>query len=171
MLKIDNWSKQHVHDVMQELLYSFNYMWFLMENWIGKHCPEKLETEEFKQLAETFGSYEAKRLEKTVDQDTAGIDRLIAFLKHSHWCAFEDIELTRVSDTELRMRTLNCTAQKAARKWGMDFYDCGSAGLRLRKSFFSQINPKAEVRRSYTPPEARPEELPEEVSCEWIISI
>ncbi|MFP4194449.1 MAG: DUF6125 family protein, partial [Desulfobacterales bacterium] len=163
--------KQQVHEVMQELLYSLNYMWFLMEGWIGKNCPEKLDTEEFKQLGETFGSYEAKRLEKTVDPETKGLDRLEAFLKRSHWCAFEDIEITRLSETELRMRTLNCTAQKAARKWGMEFYECGDAGLRLRRGFFTRINPKAEVRRIYTPAEARPEELPKEVSCEWIISI
>ncbi|MFW6011894.1 MAG: DUF6125 family protein [Desulfosalsimonas sp.] len=171
MLEIENWDKQQVHDVMQELLYSFNYMWFLMESWIAKHCPEKLYTEEFNKLGETFGSYEAKRLEKTVDPEVKGLDRLEAFLKHSHWCAFENIEITKLSDTKLRMRTLNCTAQKAARKWGMEFYDCSEAGLCLRRGFFSQINPEAEVRRTHTPPDDRPANLPEEVSCEWIISI
>jgi hypothetical protein len=171
MLKIDQWDKQQVHDVMQELLYSFNYMWFLMEDWIKQQCPEKLNTEEFRQISETFGFYEAKRLEKTVDPELQGLDQLIAFLKHSHWCAFEDIDLRVLSDTELRMRTRNCTAQKAAQKWGMDCYDCSHTGLRLRKGFFAQINPGADVRRIYTPPDARPEGLAPEVSCEWVISI
>lgn len=171
MFQIQDWSKQQVHDVMQELLYSLNYMWFLMEDWIKQQCPEKLDTEEFHQLSEAFGSYEAKRLEKTIDPTAKGLDRLAAFLKHSHWCAFEDIDLTRLSERELLMQTRNCTAQKAARKWGMDCYDCSQTGLRLRRGFLRQINPEAAVQRIYTPPEPRPENLPEEISCQWKISI
>ena len=171
MLEIENWSKQQVHDVMQELLYSFNYMWFLMENWIEQQCPGKRDTEAFHQLGETFGSYEAKRLEKTVDPNIQGLDRLVAFLNHSHWRAFEDIELKPLSDRELRMRTRNCTAQKAAQKWGMDCYDCSQAGHRLRRGFFRQVNPAADVQRIHSPPDDRPEDLPDEVSCQWIISI
>ncbi|MFW6334395.1 MAG: DUF6125 family protein [Desulfosalsimonas sp.] len=171
MLEIKNMTKQQVHDVMQELLYSFNFMWFLMEEWIRTNCPEKSETEEFRQLAETFGSYEAKRLEKTVDPELQGVDRLTAFLKHSHWCAFENIEITTLSGSQLRMRTLNCTAQKAAKKWGHEFYDCSESGLRLRESFFSRADPRASVRRVFTPPQEKPEDAPEEASCEWIISL
>lgn len=171
MLEIEDWSKERVHAVMQELLYSFNYMWFLMEQWITQNCPDRIESEEFQKLAETFGAYEAKRLEKTVDPDIRGVDRLIAFLKHSHWSAFEDLELTKLSDEQLRMRTRNCTAQKAAQKWGMDYYDCGRAGLRLRSGFFSRIHPGAEVRRVFTPPDEKPADAPTEASCEWVISI
>lgn len=171
MLEIKEWNKEQVYAVMQELLYSFNYAWFLMEGWIRQNCPEKADTESFHQIAETFGSYEAKRLEKTIDPGITGIGRLIAFLKHSHWCAFEDIELKKLSDRQLRMRTRDCTAQKAAQKWGEAHYDCSRTGLRLRKGFFSRLHPGTTVERVFTPPDPRPEQTPSPVSCEWIITL
>jgi transcription termination factor NusB len=171
MLEIENWSKERVYTVMRELLFSFNYMWFLMEDWIKQNCPEKINSKDLQKVSETFGTYEAKRLEKTVNEKKEGIDRLIQFLDHSHWRVFEDIDLTKLSDRQLRMRTFGCTAQKAAKKWGMECYNCSEPGFRLRQGFFAQINPTAQVTRIYTPPDERPTEIPKEVSCEWRISI
>jgi len=171
MLDIENWSKERVHAVMLELLVSFNYMWFLMMEWLKQNCPGKIDSEDFQKLSETFGMYEAKRLEKTVNEKKDGVEELIQFLEHSHWQVFENIHLAKISDKQLRMRTHGCTAQKAARKWGMEYYDCGKSALRLRQAFFAQINPTAQVTRIYTPPDERPAEIPQEVSCEWRISI
>jgi len=171
MFEYEGWSKERLHTVTRELLFSFNYMWFLMEEWIRRNCPEKLQSEDFQKMSEEFGAYEAHRLAKTVDETSAGVDRLVRFLKHSHWCAFEDIELTILSDRRLRMRTLGCTAQKAAKKWGMDHYDCGRGALRLRQGFFRRIDPTARVSRVFTPPDEKPALAPAETSCEWMIEI
>ena len=171
MFQKDQWSKDHLFRVMMELLYSFNYMWFLMEEWIKTNCPDKLESNDFLKLSEEFGSYEALRLTKVVEAKDEGVERLVEFLKRSHWCAFEDIEITRLSDTELSMRTMGCTAQKAAQKWGMEYYECGSGGLVLRQGFFKKIDPTAQVERIFTPPDTRPEDCPRETSCEWLITI
>jgi hypothetical protein len=62
MLETENWSKERVYTVMRELLFSFNYMWFLMEDWIKQNCPEKINSEDLQKVSEIFGSYEAKRL-------------------------------------------------------------------------------------------------------------
>ena len=51
--------------MMREVLFSFNYMWFLMYEWAKKNCTEKIEGEEFQNLSEEFGRYEAQRLEKS----------------------------------------------------------------------------------------------------------
>ncbi len=171
MLEIENWNKERVHAVMRELLFSFNYMWFLMEDWIKQNCPDKINDEGLQKLSEIFGGYEAKRLEKTIDEKKEGIDRIIQFLDHSHWRVFEDIDLTRISDRQLRMRTLRCSAQKAAKKWGMDCYNCSTPAARIRRGFFEKINPTAQVTRIFTPPDQRPAGVPEEVSCEWRITI
>jgi hypothetical protein len=69
------------------------------------------------------------------------------------------------------MRTLDCSAQNAARKWGMEYYDCRAGGLRIRRGFFEGINPRAKVQRIFTPAEARPEDTRPTVSCEWRISL
>ncbi|MBN2033268.1 MAG: hypothetical protein JW836_08335 [Deltaproteobacteria bacterium] len=171
MLQIDQLSKDQVHSVMLELLYSLNYMWFLMEDWIKNNCPEKVGREDFLNLSQQFGRFEAKRLEKTIQGKPEGVDRLIRFLKHSHWCAFEQIEITKVSDIAMRMRTLNCTAQRAAKKWGMECYECGPGGLKIRSGFFGWIDPRARVTRVFTPPQEAGEGIPPNVSCEWLVSI
>lgn len=171
MFDIDDWSKEKVHDVMHEVLFSFNYMWFLMESWAKEHCPEKADSEAFLKLSDEFGRYQAQRLEKVVDGGLTGVDRLAEFVRHSHWCAFEEIELTPLSEERLRMRTLGCTAQKAARKWGVSHYDCGQTGLRLRASFFSRVIPTAQVERVFTPPDDRPQGAPAEAACEWLITV
>ncbi|MFO8111229.1 MAG: DUF6125 family protein [Desulfosalsimonadaceae bacterium] len=171
MFDIEKWNKEETYAVMLELLYSFNYMWFLMEGWVKTHCPEKADSEAFRVLSEQFGAYQAKRLEKTITEPVEGIDRLTAFLRHSHWFAFEDITLEKLSDTRLRMRTSGCTAQKAAKKWGMDHYACGDGGFRLRKGFFTRVDPSATVTRVFTPPDEKPADIPDDISCEWIIAI
>ncbi len=171
MLEIEKWEKDYVYRVMQALLYSFNYMWFLMEDWARENCPEKAGSESFDQLSQDFGAYQAKRLGKTIEAPAEGVEKMIQFVRHSHWCVFEDIELTKLSETELRMRTRNCTAQKAARRWGMPYYDCSRGGHRLRQGFYAHINPAARVTRVYTPPDERPADFPQEVSCEWRITI
>jgi hypothetical protein len=171
MFDIENWDKDHTYKVMRELLYSFNFMWFLQEGWVQENCPKLAEGESFQRLSEDFGAYQAKRIERILDDPGKGVDRLVAFLRHSHWFAFEDIDLFKVSESELRMRTLNCTAQKAAKKWGMDCYDCSESGRRLRQGFFAHVDPTAEVTRTHTPPDKRPPDLPDDVSCEWRITI
>jgi len=171
MFPVDTWSKERVYDVMIELLYSFNYMWFLMEDWVKKNCPEEEALEGMLALTDEFGAYEAKRLAKTVEEGPEGIDRLIRFLEHSHWYAFENIEVTKLSDTTARMTTTECSSQRAAKKWGMEYYDCGSSALRLRSSFFRWVDPRARITPEFTPPEEKPEEFPSDTSCSWIISI
>lgn len=171
MLEIENWSKAQTHGIMMELLFSFNYMWFLMEGWAKANCPEQANSEEFRKLADQFGAYQAKRIGKTITEPLEGLDRLVAFLKRSHWFAFEDIKLENLSDKKLRMRTAGCTTQKAAKKWGMDHHACGDAGIRLRTSFLTHVNPSVKVSRVFTPPDEKPADTPEEISCEWIITI
>lgn len=50
MLDIEGLSKDTVYNVMRELLYSFNYMWFLFEEVVKRTHPEGLESEEFRRL-------------------------------------------------------------------------------------------------------------------------
>ena len=171
MFQIEQWSKERVHNVTMELLYSFNYMWFLAEEWIKKNCPEDVAREGMLHLTDEFGAYEARRLEKTVPKDIEGIDRLIRFLEHSHWCAFEDIQITKLSDTSMRMSTVNCTSQLAAKKWGMEYYDCGTVALRLRTAFFKRINPAARVTPILTPPDKAADDFPSQTACAWLITI
>lgn len=171
MLEIERLSKEMVHDVMRELLYSLNYAWFEIEEWLKQRYPTAMASDEFQRLYERFGAYEARRLSKFIDRSAGEVDALIELLKLSHWPAFEDIEIEKLSETRFKMRTIDCTTQKAAQKRGMSHYACGSTGHLTRSGFFAEFNPKAKVKRIFTPPDCRPEGTPEKASCEWLVSI
>ncbi len=170
MLDIGKLSKDSVYGVMRELLYSFNYAWFLMEDWIRKNNPD-INNEGLLGLTEEFGAYEAKRLSRVLDTSEEGIERLIHFLNHSHWKVFEDIESERVSERSFSMKTLDCSTQKAAKKWGMGYYDCSEQGCRIREGFFREIDPGVRVERIFTPPDEKIDGSDKRISCEWLITL
>jgi len=171
MLNISAIKKDTLYNVMLQQLYSLNYMWLRFEDFIRLKAPEVYMSEEYYQLVEEYGSQEARRLVKALDFPREEIKDLTRFLKYSHWAIFENIEITELTTNSFRMRTLDCSAQNAAKRWGMEYYDCGIEGLRIRSGFFKGINPEAKVQRIFTPPEARPEGTRAIISCEWLISL
>jgi len=171
MINIERLSKDQVYNIMSELLYSFNYVWFMFEKFVKDKYPDAFEGEEFQKLNEEFGQYEAKRVSRALDITTGGIEDLIRLVKHSHWAVFENIEITQLTEKSFRMRTIECSTQKAAKRWGMDFYDCGLPASFARTGFYQYLNKNAKVQRVFTPPEISPKGTPENVSCEWLISL
>jgi hypothetical protein len=169
MLNIRAIKKDTLYNVMLQQLYALNYMWFRFEGFIRVRDPEARGSKEYYQLIEEYGSEEARRLVKALGFPRKEIKDLARFLKYSHWAIFENIEIAELTANSFRMRTLDCSAQSAAKRWGMKYYDCGTEGLRIRSGFFKGINPKAKVQRIFTPPEAGPEDIRENVSCEWLI--
>lgn len=171
MLEIDGLSKEKVYDVMRALLYSASYAWHTTEGLVRAQHPELLKSEDYFKVNEDFGSYEARRLSEALGISEDGIDGLIQLLKHSHWAVFENIKVKRLSESSFRMRTLGCSSQQTAKRWGMEYYDCRLQGLRARSGFFKAVNKNAKIERIFSPPEGRPEDIPDNVSCEWLVSI
>jgi len=171
MLNIRAIKKDALYNVMLQQLYSLNYMWLRFEGFMQEKIPEVYGSEEYYQLFEDYGSEEARRLVKAVAFPREEIMDLTRFLQYSHWAIFENIEIAELTANSFRMRTLDCSAQSAAKKWGMEYYDCGTGGLRIRSGFFKGINPKAKVQRIFTPPETGPEGTRAIVSCEWLVSL
>ena len=171
MLNIREMKKDTLHAVMLQQLYALNYMWLRFEGFIQQKAPEAYMGEEHYQLYEDYGSEEARRLVKAFGFPREEIKDLARFLKYSHWAVFENIEIAELTANSFRMRTLDCSAQRAAKRWGLEYYDCGAGGLRIRNGFYKGINPRAKVQRIFTPPEARPEGRPVIACCEWLISL
>ena len=171
MLNIRAIRKDTLHDLMLQQLYALNYMWIRFEYFIRANAPDAYMSDEYYQLYEDYGSEEARRLVKALGFPRDEIKDLARFLRYSHWAIFEDIEIAELTANSFRMRTLNCSAQRAAKKWGMEYYDCGAGGLRIRNGFFKGINHGANVDRIFSPPEATPEGRPTTASCEWLISL
>jgi len=171
MLSIRAIKKDILYNVMLQQMYSLNYVWMRMEGLIQHRAPELYGSEEYYQLFEDYGSEEARRLIKALGFPGREIKDLARFLKYSHWAIFENIEIAGLTADSFRMRTLDCSAQRAAKRWGMEYYDCAAGGLRIREGFFKGINPGARVQRVFTPPEAGLERRPATASCEWLISL
>ena len=171
MLSIRAVKKDDLYNVMLQQMYSLNYVWMRIEGLIQQRAPEVYRSEEYYQLFEDYGSQEARRLLKVLRFPRKEIKDLARFLKYSHWAIFENIEIAGLTADHFIMRTLDCSAQRAAKRWGLDYYDCGAGGLRIRTGFFKGISPRARVQRIFTPPEAGPEGRPAVASCEWLISL
>ncbi len=171
MLDISQLEKDTLYNVMLQQMYSLNHMWLMLELYVAEKAPRDYGTDEYYQLYEDYGSHEARRLARVLSLPGEDIQNLADYLRHSHWAIFETIDITKLSETSLRMRTRDCTAQKTARKWGLDHYDCGTGGLRVRTGFFRTLNSRATVQRVYAPGGDRPKSVPSEVSCEWLISL
>ena len=147
MINIEKLSKDEVYNIMSELLYSFNYVWFMFEKFVKSKYPDAFESEEFLKLNEEFGEYEAKRVSKALSISTGEIENLIQLVKHSHWAVFENIEITQLTGNSFRMRTIECSTQKAAKRWGMEYYDCGLTGSFARIGFYQYLNKNAKIQR------------------------
>jgi hypothetical protein len=171
MLNIHAIRKETLYKIMLQQMYSLNYVWTRIEGLIQQKAPEVYGSEEYYQLFEDYGSDEARRLLKALDFPREEIHDLARFLEYSHWAVFENIEIAELTASGFRMRTLDCSAQRAAKRYGLEYYDCRTGGLRIRNGFFKGINSKARVQGIFTPPEARPDGRASIVSCEWLISL
>jgi hypothetical protein len=171
MLNIRAVKKDVLYNVMLQQMYALNYVWMRLEGLMQQKAPEVYGREEYYQIYEAYGSEEARRLVKALGFPREEIKDLARFLRYSHWAIFENIEIAELTGNSFRMRTLNCSAQRAAKRWGLDYYDCAAGGLRIRYGFYNGVNPKAKVQRIFTPPEVGSEGRPAIVSCEWLVSL
>ena len=171
MLEIDGLSKKTVYEVMFQLLYVTNWSWFKFEDLIRARYPEVIKSQEYLEINEEVGSREAKGLAKVLGTSGDGIGSLIQLLQCSHWAVFEHFEVEKLTKESCRMRVIDCSTHRAAKKWGMEPYECGDLTLVCLRGFCNVINQKVSIRRVFTLPEVRPKGIPENVSCEWVLSL
>ncbi len=160
--------------VMKNFVLTYNWAWFKgMRMAIEKYGLDVFLNEEHTKLLREFGSRQSRKLVELSIVSGKDVDSIIKGLRLSYWALFEDVELTKLSDSVARMRTIDCSLQRnTKKKWGTE-YPCKTLGfsLTIRTGFVKAINPKAEVKCNFSPPDPRPKNIPENVSCEWIISI
>jgi hypothetical protein len=171
VLEIEGIKKDTLHNIMMQQLYSLNYTWFQFEELIKSNYPEMLKSNGYYGLCSNFGAYEASRLYKALGLSGTHLDTLVEVLRKSHWAAFEDIGIEKEADNSFKMYTIDCSAQRAAEKYGLNCYECNVTGLSIRKGFFQKLNPNAKVQRIFAPPEKPPKGTPSSVSCKWLISV
>jgi len=171
MLEISNLTKETTYLVMRELLYTLNWLHIQLTLLLSTKYPQEMSSKELHTIHETVGSHEAKRLSRVLNISGEGVDALMQLARYSHWAVFENIEVTKLTERSFRMRIIECSTQKSWGRQGLGRYDCGSPSLLARSGFFKATNPKAKVSKIFTRPEDRPDGTPENVSCEWQISI
>ncbi|MGD8544644.1 MAG: DUF6125 family protein [Candidatus Bathyarchaeota archaeon] len=167
-------SKDELFEVMKNLSYAFNWGWLKSERLaIEKYGLAVFLSEEFLKVFREFGSRQSRKLLELSIITGTGVDSIIKALQLSHWGLFENIKLDKLSKNVARMRTIECSLQAyTQRKLGTE-YPCRNLhfALQSRKGFVQAINPKAEVTCNFSPPDTRLENIPKNVSCEWIITI
>ena len=156
---------------MFNLLRVMSWGWYVAEDLMVASHPEVLKSQEYLKVIEEYGSREAKGLAKALGISGDGIDSLIRLLQYSHWVVFERCEVEKLTEESCRMRIIDCSAQRAAKKGGIEYYECADGTLGCLRGFCGQINQEASVQPVFTPPEVGPKGIPENVSCEWVISI
>ena len=172
MLEIDRLSKETVYKVMFNLLRVTNWQLYKLEDVIRASHPEVLKSQEYLKLIEEYGLREAKGLAEVLGISGNGIDSLIQLLQYSHWVVFEGFEVEKLTEESCRMRVIECSVQRAAKKEGVEYYECADETLWCLRGFCGYINRKMSIRQVFGPPEeVRPKGIPENVSCEWVISM
>jgi len=175
-------SKDKLFEVMKNLVFTYNWAWFKgMQEAIEKYGSDAFLKEErtellsliSTELLKEFGSRQSRKLVELSIVSGTDVDSIIKGLRFSYWALLENVELTKLSDSVARMRTIDCSLQRNARKKLGTEYPCKTFGFSLaaRTGFVKAINPRAEVKCIFCPPDPRPKNIPENVSCEWIISI
>ncbi|MEM3726545.1 MAG: DUF6125 family protein [Candidatus Bathyarchaeia archaeon] len=170
----DKLSKKELFEVMKNMVHVYSSAWFKSE-WIAieKVGMDAFLAEDFVELFKDFGFREAKILVERSIVSGKDADSIIKALSLSHWALFENITLEKLSNNAVRMRTIDCSRQKyAVKKLGAE-YPCKNIGFsqESRLGFVKAINPLAEVKCVFCPPDPKPANVPKNVSCEWIISI
>ena len=174
LLAFDELSRDRLFAIMKNLVLSYNWAWFKgTQITIEKYGLDALSDEEHTELLREFGSRQSRKMVELPIVSGMDADSIIKGLQLSYWALFENIELTKLSESVVRMRTIDCSLQRnTKKKWGME-YPCKTLGASFatRTGFVKAINPQAEVECKFSPPDPRPKNIPENVSCEWIISI
>lgn len=171
ILKVRNLPKDLLCKIFEGLILDLNYGWFKLEEWIEEKLPGTFQDESSLKMFEEFGFRQAKRLKKILNVSGTTVDDMVKLLRHSHWAFFENIEIFDLKEKNFRVRTIDCSLQKALKRKGKEYHDCRISGLKTREGFFKAINPRVKVQRIFSPPEPKPKNIPENVSCEWLIFV
>ena len=164
----DELSRDKLFAVMRNLVYTFNWAWLKSEREVIEKYGLNAAVlgEQFIELFREFGSRQSRKLVKLSIVSGTNADSIIKGLQLSHCSLFENVELDKLSDSVVRMRTIDCSLQRnSLKKWGMK-HPCKSLHFssEWRIGFVKEINPRTEVKCSYCPPDPRPKDIPENVS-------
>ena len=167
-------SKDKLFALMKNLVNTYSWAWLQSELMATeKYGLDDVLGGEFNEFFREFGSREGRKLVELSIVSGTGVDSIIKGLQLSHYALFENVELKKLSDSTVSMRTIDCSRQRYIRAKLGTVYPCKNFHFsrESRTGFVKAINPRAEVKCSFCPPDPRPKGVLENVSCEWIISI
>jgi hypothetical protein len=171
MPKIEELPKEKMFAVMRGIVGTMSYLAFAYEELAEEKVGQGMFFEQsYIDMAKEFGGREARVLKRASVITTEGLDAIVEALIYSHWALYENLEITKLTEKVIRLRTLNCTTQRYVLT-GREGFPCKNFGLNSRLGFVQGINPNAELRCVFCPPEPRPKDTPQEVSCQWEISL
>jgi hypothetical protein len=157
-------------DVYGMLLLTIDGMWIQeVERRYGTEICLQIYTD----VMARYGVIEARRISKFLNINPGNLDipTMIAAYNTLPWGRVGPVEYEQVKDKEVEIRIIDCHPQAARRARGQPMFPCQQLEKAELESFFKYLNPKVKVDCIFCPPDHRPADVPERVSCCWKVVI
>ena len=127
----------------------------------------------YTEVMEQYGRIQAHRITRAlgIAEGEGDIPAMIAAHNAIPWGRAVKVNYHQTSDKELVLSILNCHPQESRKARGQEIFPCKQMEHAELAAFFGQINPRAKVECLFSPPDERPREVPENVSCQWKITV
>ena len=160
---------------LRELLEIHGGLWLTIDGLWIQAIEREYGTEKCRQIyTGIFGQYaiiEARRIMRFlgIQEGTATVDDYVAargMISKAVKCEYD-----RISDKETIMSIINCRPQQARKEKGQPVFPCKSIEFADLVASLKQSNPKLKGECLFCPPDERPADLPERVSCRWKVTL
>lgn len=159
---------------LRELLEVVGRLWLTIDGLWIQSVERELGTEKclemYTKIMEQNGAIEARRIGRFlgIAQEKAKIEDVIT--ARGLFGGGVETEPRWISDKEVILDLYNCRPQQARKEKGQSIFPCKTMELAHLSAFTRQLNPKLKVECLFCPPDERPADLPEKVSCRWKIT-
>lgn len=159
---------------LRELLGIENRLWLTIDGLWIQAVERELGTEKclemYTKIMEQNGAIEARRLLRFlgIPQGNAKIEEVIT--ARGIFGGGVESEYKWISDKEVILDLYNCRPQEGRKEKGQSIFPCKAMELAHLTAFTKQCNPKLKIECLFCPPDERPADLPEKVSCRWKIT-
>lgn len=118
------------------------------------------------EIGRGVGLREGLGLRQVLPPGLSGAGALAEALRHSHWKALEEAEVS-ASGEEVELKVLGCSARQALARWRVEGYDCSEFTRAILEGLAEGLGLRAEAELLEGPrPAGRGE-----VSCRWRVKV
>ncbi|MDY6879208.1 MAG: DUF6125 family protein [Desulfatiglans sp.] len=168
--KLERDRMRELLDVYGKLTLTIDGLWIqAVEKKYGTDVCVKMYTE----VMVDFGKIQARRMAKFlgIPLGNATIQDMVTVHTTGPWGRVGASEYIQISDKELELRFINCHPQTSRKARGQAIFPCKEMEKAELAALFGTLNSKARIECVFSPPDNRPAEVNEDVSCAWKVIV